>query len=88
MKKIDNPMIIRPFDNRIKNINNNLYNNYQPSNYQPNNQENNKKELNLRGENFNIIIQDQEQLKLIEKELKELKELKESKDTKDTKESI
>ena len=72
MKKIENHMIIRPYHNEmsrnLKNTDNNI---------------NNQKEINLSGGNFNIIIQQQDELNLIEKESKELKELKQLKELKE-----
>lgn len=65
MKKIENHMIIRPYHNEMS------------RNLKNTDNINNQKEINLSGGNFNIIIQQQDELNLIEKESKELKQLKE-----------
>jgi len=82
MRKIENHMIIRPYHNKI-NYMNNIDKNISPQS--ENNSSNNHKEINLNGGNFNIIIQQPDELKSIEKELKELKEkdFKEIKEFKD-----
>ena len=89
MKKIENHMIIRPYHNKVNlanNVNNmNNMNNMNNNNTDKNISLNNQKEINLSGGNFNIIIQQQDELKLIEKELQELKE-KELKEIKELKE--